>query len=43
MTAKLTYAHILGMGTSPQLQDCIHDISSMTAHCASASMAPGNG
>jgi len=43
MTPKLTYAHILGLETSPQLQNCIHDISPMTAHCASASMAPGNG
>ena len=29
--------------TALQLRDCIHDISSTTARCATASMAPGNG
>ena len=33
------YVHILGLAeTALKLRECIHDISSTTAHCASASM-----
>jgi hypothetical protein len=45
MAPDLVNAHILGLAVRRhfQLRECMHDISSATARCASASMAPGNG
>jgi hypothetical protein len=45
MAPNVLYPHIPGfaVGRALKLRECIHDVGSTTARCASASMAPGNG
>jgi hypothetical protein len=42
-TPKYGCIYAVWRETALRLRECIHDISSTTARCASASMAPGNG
>jgi hypothetical protein len=43
MAPNLIYAYTRFGREALKLRECIHDISSTTARCATASMAPGNG